>query len=186
MNLACRETLDRSRRARLHRIRETTQTILRNEMTTVIRDLFTVQKNEINNLIVQHLRQQQSVTPKPPATSSRTTTPLPTTASAVPPANPASSSDLKQQHVLKLARAAQYNQAFEVALSASDLNLVLYLCENIRPTDLFSIQPCPLQIPVLLSLIQQLAANLNTHQELKLRLLFASTAVCSATVFVRF
>ncbi|CAF5128767.1 unnamed protein product, partial [Rotaria sp. Silwood1] len=59
------------------------------------------------------------------------------------------------------------NQAFEFALSASDLNLVLYLCENVRPAELFSIQPCPLQTPVLLSLIQQLAADLNTQQELK-------------------
>ena len=63
----------------------------------------------------------------------------------------------------------QFNQAFEFVLSASDLNLVLYLCENIRPSELFSIQPCPLQTPVLLSLIQQLAADLTTQQELKYR-----------------
>lgn len=170
----------------LHRIRETTQTILRNEMTVVIRDLFTAQKSEINNLLVQHLRQQQSITPKLPAVASRTTTPLPPTAPAVPSVNPTPSPDLKQQQVLKLARAAQYNQAFEMALSASDLNLVLYLCENIRPADLFSIQPCPLQIPVLLSLIQQLAANLTTHQELKLRLVSKSTVILSKVAFVRF
>jgi enhancer of mRNA-decapping protein 4 len=76
---------------------------------------------------------------------------------------------VKQQHVLKLVRSNQINQAFEFVLSASDLNLVLYLCENVRPTELFSMQPCPLQTPVLLSLIQQLAADLNTQQELKYR-----------------
>ncbi len=76
---------------------------------------------------------------------------------------------MKQQHVLKLVRSNQINQAFEFVLSASDLNLVLYLCENVRPTELFSMQPCPLQTPVLLSLIQQLAADLNTQQELKYR-----------------
>jgi len=58
-------------------------------------------------------------------------------------------------------------QAFEFALSAADLNLVVFLCENVRPAELFSIQPCPLQIPVILSLIQQLAADLTTHQEIK-------------------
>jgi enhancer of mRNA-decapping protein 4 len=68
---------------------------------------------------------------------------------------------------LKLVRQGQLNQAFEYVLSASDLNLVLYLCENVRPAELFSIQPCPLQIPVILSLIQQLAADLTTHQEVK-------------------
>lgn len=80
-----------------------------------------------------------------------------------------SGTDVKQQHLLKLLRQNQFNQAFEFVLSASDLNLVLYLCESIRSTDLFSIQPCPLQTPVLLSLVQQLAADLSTHQELKYR-----------------
>jgi hypothetical protein len=112
------------------------------------------------------------LTPKPrPAEStiSRTTTPLPTTtATATVPAS-IPTLDVKQQHVLKFIRLGQLNQAFEFVLSASDLNLVLYLCENVRPNELFSIQPCPLQTPVLLSLIQQLAADLNTHQELKYR-----------------
>lgn len=111
---------------------------------------------------------------------SRTTTPLPTATSIIslssspsPNVNntPTNSTlDVKQQHVLKLVRTNQINQAFEFVLSASDLNLVLYLCENIRPTELFSMQPCPLQTPVILSLIQQLSADLNTHQELKYRL----------------
>jgi enhancer of mRNA-decapping protein 4 len=124
-------------------------------MSTVLRELLTTQKNEINGLIVQHLRQQRSVTPKPQATVVSS------------PPNPTSTIDSRQQNALKLARSGQLNQAFEYVLSASDLNLVLYLCENLRPADLFSIQPCPLQIPVILSLIQQLAADLTTHQDLK-------------------
>ncbi|CAF3483507.1 unnamed protein product [Rotaria sp. Silwood1] len=143
-------------------IRDTTQSILRDETTVIFRELLATQKNDINNLLRQSLTSQ--------LTMSRTTTPVPTTSVIV--ASPTITStnstlDVKQQHVLKLARFGQLNQAFEFALSASDLNLVLYLCENVRPTELFSIQPCPLQTPVLLSLIQQLAADLNTQQELK-------------------
>jgi hypothetical protein len=131
-------------------------------MTTILRELFIAQKNEINTLIIQHLRQQQqqqSVTPKP----------QPTIVDRISSPNPTSTVDVQQQTVLKLARSGQLNQAFEYVLTASDLNLVLYLCENVRPSELFSIQPCPLQIPVILSLIQQLAADLTTHQELKYR-----------------
>lgn len=130
------------------------QSIIRDEMNVLLRELFTAQKNEINTLIIQHLRQQRSITPK--------LQPTPVLASTPP-----SIINDKQQTALKLARAGQLNQAFEYVLSASDLNLVVYLCENIRPQDLFAMQPCPLQIPVILSLIQQLAAELNTHQELK-------------------
>jgi hypothetical protein len=136
-------------------------------MTVILRELLATQKNEINTLIIQHLRQQQTVTPKPQSTAvSRTTTPLPPT-TTLASANTIPIVDVKQQTVLKLARAGQLNQAFEYVLSAADLNLVLYLCENLRPSELFSIQPCPLQTPVILSLIQQLAAELTTHQELK-------------------
>ncbi|CAF1564619.1 unnamed protein product, partial [Adineta steineri] len=151
-------------------VRETIQTIIRDEVSVVLRELLVAQKNEINALIIQHLRQQQTMTPKLPttATISRTTTPLPVAAAAAAVASPTPSTiDTKQQTVLKLARSGQLNQAFEYVLSAADLNLVLYLCENVRPAELFSIQPCLLQIPVILSLIQQLAADLTTHQELK-------------------
>lgn len=147
------------------RIRDITRSILREEISSTFRELFTIQKTEITTLL-----RQSSATPKP--VLSRTATPLSTPASTVissSPIQPVSSTDVKQQHVVKLLRQNQINQAFEFVLSASDLNLVLYLCETIRSTDLFAIQPCPLQTPVLLSLVQQLAADLNTHQELKYR-----------------
>jgi len=122
-------------------------------MSTHLRDLFAAQNTEIHAIIIQYLRQQnQSVTPKPQPQPS----PVPTPAV-----------DVRQQKALQLVRAGQLNQAFEYVLSASDLNLVVYLCENLRPAELFSIQPCPLQIPVILSLIQQLAVDLTTHQETK-------------------
>jgi len=143
----------------LNRIREIIQSIIHDEITTTLRELLTTQKNEINTLIIQQLRQQQLVTPKIQST----------VVNQISTPNPTAIVDTKQQNALKLVRSGQLNQAFEYVLSASDLNLVLYLCENVRSSELFSIQPCPLQIPVILSLIQQLAADLTTHQELKYR-----------------
>ncbi|CAF3791812.1 unnamed protein product, partial [Rotaria sordida] len=157
-------------------IREMIQSIIRDEITNILRELLVTQKNEINTLIVQHLRQQQqqqqrTITPKPQSAVSQATTPVATVASSNL-TNKTLTTDIKQQTALKFVHSGQLNQAFEYVLSASDLNLVLYLCENIRPSELFSMQPCPLQIPVILSLIQQLAADLNTHQELKYSYLY--------------
>lgn len=60
------------------------------------------------------------------------------------------------------------NTAFQQALSASDLSLVVYICERLNPQVVFT-TPCPLQQHVLLSLIQQLSADMNNHTELKHR-----------------
>lgn len=62
------------------------------------------------------------------------------------------------------------NTAFQQALSASDLPLVIYICERLSPQTVFSENPCPLQQHVLLSLIQQLTADdMHNHTELKHR-----------------
>ncbi|CAF3916481.1 unnamed protein product, partial [Rotaria sp. Silwood1] len=109
-------------------IRETIRSVLRDETTVIFRELLTTQKSDINNLL------QQTLTSK--STISRTTTPIPPSSIIVSSPtiiNTSSTLDIKQQHVLKVARVGQLNQAFEFALSASDLNLVLYLCENVRP-----------------------------------------------------
>ena len=142
---------------------------MRDEITNILRELLTVQKTEVNSLIAQHLRQQQEQQQQQQqlvTSKVQTATPLPAVSSPNLTATTLTS-DIQQQTALKLVHSNQLNQAFEYVLSASDLNLVLYLCENVRPAELFSIQPCPLKIPVILSLIQQLAADLNTHQELK-------------------
>lgn len=55
------------------------------------------------------------------------------------------------------------------ALSATDLSLVLFVCETIDSQQVFGQHPCPLSQPVLLSLIQQLSSNLATRTELKIR-----------------
>ncbi|CAB1323235.1 unnamed protein product, partial [Coregonus sp. 'balchen'] len=62
----------------------------------------------------------------------------------------------QQASILQLLQQGQLNQAFQQALSASDLNLVLYVCETIDSQQVFGQHPCPLIQPVLLSLIQQL------------------------------
>lgn len=74
----------------------------------------------------------------------------------------------QQANILQLLQQGQLNQAFQQALSATDLNLVLYVCETIDSQQVFGQQPCPLSQPVLLSLIQQLSSNLTTRSELKI------------------
>uniref|UniRef100_A0A669DJ42 Enhancer of mRNA-decapping protein 4 n=1 Tax=Oreochromis niloticus TaxID=8128 RepID=A0A669DJ42_ORENI len=74
----------------------------------------------------------------------------------------------QQTNILQLLQQGQLNQAFQQALSATDLNLVLYVCETIDSQQVFGQHPCPLSQPVLLSLIQQLSSNLATRSELKI------------------
>ncbi|XP_068459131.1 enhancer of mRNA-decapping protein 4 isoform X2 [Clinocottus analis] len=74
----------------------------------------------------------------------------------------------QQANILQLLQQGQLNQAFQQALSATDLNLVLYVCETIDSQQVFGQHPCALSQPVLLSLIQQLSSNLTTRSELKI------------------
>eukprot|EP00066_Takifugu_rubripes_P027975 XP_011617241.1 PREDICTED: enhancer of mRNA-decapping protein 4 isoform X1 [Takifugu rubripes] len=74
----------------------------------------------------------------------------------------------QQANILQLLQQGQLNQAFQQALSATDLNLVLYVCETIESQQVFGQHSCPLSQPVLLSLIQQLSSNLTTRSELKI------------------
>uniref|UniRef100_A0A8C2JLE8 Enhancer of mRNA-decapping protein 4 n=1 Tax=Cyprinus carpio TaxID=7962 RepID=A0A8C2JLE8_CYPCA len=74
----------------------------------------------------------------------------------------------QQASILQLLQQGQLNEAFQQALSAADLNLVLYVCETIDSQQVFGQQTCPLHQAVLLSLIQQLSTNLSTRTELKI------------------
>uniref|UniRef100_A0A5F8ANX3 Enhancer of mRNA-decapping protein 4 n=2 Tax=Catarrhini TaxID=9526 RepID=A0A5F8ANX3_MACMU len=76
--------------------------------------------------------------------------------------------EAQQAHILQLLQQGHLNQAFQQALTAADLNLVLYVCETVDPAQVFGQPPCPLSQPVLLSLIQQLASDLGTRTDLKL------------------
>ncbi|KAM7432198.1 enhancer of mRNA decapping 4 [Porites harrisoni] len=77
--------------------------------------------------------------------------------------------DLARTQVLvsQLLESGQLGQAFQEALTASDLNIVMYVCEQVDPESVFSQSPCPLSQPVLLSLIQQLSVDLTVNTELK-------------------
>ncbi|MEE6499549.1 hypothetical protein FKM82_003494 [Ascaphus truei] len=77
----------------------------------------------------------------------------------------------QQAHILQLMQQGHLNQAFQQALTASDLNLILYVCETVDAQQVFGQSPCPLTQPVLLSLIQQLSFDLGTRTELKLNYL---------------
>ncbi|XP_018414513.1 PREDICTED: enhancer of mRNA-decapping protein 4 [Nanorana parkeri] len=77
----------------------------------------------------------------------------------------------QQTHILQLLQQGNLNQAFQQALTASDLNLILYVCETVDSQQVFGQHPCPLTQPVLLSLIQQLSFDLGTRTELKLNYL---------------
>lgn len=77
----------------------------------------------------------------------------------------------QQTHILQLLQQGHLNQAFQQALTASDLNLILYVCETVDSQQVFGQHPCPLTQPVLLSLIQQLSFDLGTRTELKLNYL---------------
>ena len=74
-----------------------------------------------------------------------------------------------QEEIHKFLQSQDLNMAFELALSTSDLLLVMYLCQKVTPEEVFDKNPCPLSQPVLLSLIQQLSVNLNDQIELKTR-----------------
>lgn len=59
--------------------------------------------------------------------------------------------------------------AFQQALSASDLSLVVFVCEKVDPQQIFKNDMCILHQHVLLSLIQQLSADLAHNTEIKHR-----------------
>ncbi|XP_055353548.1 LOW QUALITY PROTEIN: enhancer of mRNA-decapping protein 4-like [Paramacrobiotus metropolitanus] len=63
-----------------------------------------------------------------------------------------------------------YNSAFRIALSASNLDVVLYVCEKVPVKEVFG-KPNNLQMPVLFSLIQQLAVDIASKTDLKLQYL---------------
>jgi len=72
-----------------------------------------------------------------------------------------------QQTVQAHVQAGRLNEAFQTALSASDLNLVVYTCELINTTQVFNQSVCPFSQSVLLSLIQQLSVDLQEKTALK-------------------
>lgn len=60
-----------------------------------------------------------------------------------------------------------YSDAFELALTAADLSVVIHACQKVEPEDLFPKDGSVLGQPVILSLIQQLSADLINDTDIK-------------------
>jgi len=75
---------------------------------------------------------------------------------------------ISTQTVIKnLLKAGKYNDAFQTALSSSDLAMVMFTCENVNITQVFNQSECPLDQTVLLSLIQQLSVDISDKTQVK-------------------
>uniref|UniRef100_A0A182W6L3 Uncharacterized protein n=1 Tax=Anopheles minimus TaxID=112268 RepID=A0A182W6L3_9DIPT len=72
----------------------------------------------------------------------------------------------------------QINKAFHKALLSNDLNLVEFLLERADLKQVFN--PCPLEQTVLLSLIQQISADMSNYNELKQK--YLSHAIVSLDI----
>lgn len=70
-----------------------------------------------------------------------------------------------QEQVRQLLIQNQINKAFHQALLANDLQLVEYVLERADYSQVFN--PCPLEQTVLLSLVQQISADMSNHNDLK-------------------
>ncbi|XP_066936183.1 enhancer of mRNA-decapping protein 4-like isoform X2 [Clytia hemisphaerica] len=80
----------------------------------------------------------------------------------------------KKTYIDRLFEEGDYNTAFETALSASDLQIVLFACGKIDPYDLFNPSSggnTSLTQPIILSLIQQLSQNLTEDTDIKTKYL---------------
>ena len=72
-----------------------------------------------------------------------------------------------QTIIKNLLGAGKYNDAFQTALSSSDLAMVMFTCENVNITQVFNQSTCPLSQSVLLSLIQQLSVDISDRTQVK-------------------
>ena len=93
---------------------------------------------------------------------SRPVTPAPT-----PTLPQASAADIKKQ-ISEHIRRNEYNSAFQTALGATDLAILVWLCQQVPTSSIFKgAGACPLSQAVLLSFIQQMTVDLTSHSELK-------------------
>ncbi|KAH8319040.1 hypothetical protein KR067_005765 [Drosophila pandora] len=81
-------------------------------------------------------------------------------------ATPAPTYDLRDS-IKQLLLAGQINKAFHQALLANDLSLVEFTLRHTDSNQAFAPEGCRLEQKVLLSLIQQISADMSNHNELK-------------------
>uniref|UniRef100_A0A182RMB1 Uncharacterized protein n=1 Tax=Anopheles funestus TaxID=62324 RepID=A0A182RMB1_ANOFN len=88
---------------------------------------------------------------------------------------PAPSNMDVQDQIKQYLSGGQINKAFHKALLSNDLSLVEFLLERADHKQVFN--PCPLEQTVLLSLIQQVSADMSNYNELKQK--YLSDAIVS-------
>ncbi|XP_022716655.1 enhancer of mRNA-decapping protein 4-like isoform X2 [Durio zibethinus] len=73
-----------------------------------------------------------------------------------------------KKELSKLLSECKYDEAFTIALQRSDLSIVAWLCSQVDPRSILSTATFPLSQGVLLSLLQQLACDINKDTPRKL------------------
>jgi enhancer of mRNA-decapping protein 4 len=87
---------------------------------------------------------------------------------AVTPVPSGAELQAQQNNLIALCRKGEYQTAFQQALCAADLQLIVFLCQYVPAGDVFGQGTCPLTQPVLLSLLQQLSTDFTNNIETKL------------------
>ncbi|EZA49038.1 Enhancer of mRNA-decapping protein [Ooceraea biroi] len=160
-------TIDKQCQRRNEQLRETLSTLVREELQTELNRIMTTIQDGTIRAVRDSVRENlsQQLTEISSARSRATTPAIPVTAVAD-----------AQARVMSLLHRGQLNAAFQQALSASDLGLVVLVCEKTEPSRVFSCSGVQgqgsrsiLQQPVILSLVQQLSADLGHRTELKHR-----------------
>ncbi|XP_064611108.1 enhancer of mRNA-decapping protein 4-like [Liolophura sinensis] len=131
---------------------DTSLTSFKEKLLSHVRD---VVKEEVNAIMKEQSVSLSDTVVNAVRSSAATPVPMPT------------DPQQQQEVILSLLQQGQLNAAFQKALSASNLDLVMFVCDTVIPSQVFNQSPCPLQQPVLLSLIQQLSAELGQNTELK-------------------
>ncbi|XP_063699404.1 enhancer of mRNA-decapping protein 4 homolog isoform X2 [Culicoides brevitarsis] len=136
-----------------------TEEVLKLNLNSLSKDIKTMEahisrtiKDQIKNEVQKQFLEQTSAIRSSVLSAVRTQTPVP-------------SSQNIQSNICRLLDQGQINKAFHLALIANDLTLVEY---TIKKADFDTVfHPCNLEQTVLLSLIQQLSADMKQHSELK-------------------
>ncbi|GLD96251.1 hypothetical protein PINS_up004934 [Pythium insidiosum] len=89
-------------------------------------------------------------------------------ADAVPSAEEQQLAEQKT-HVLALIAAQEYEEAFQYALGAQDLRLVLLACQSCEPRTVLATRPSRLTQMVILCLVQQLGSDVMNDMDIKMR-----------------
>jgi enhancer of mRNA-decapping protein 4 len=143
--------------------------IIKEEIQVAMRD----QQHILPDRLINQMRQSGTMTPVNLPGHSHSGTP--NYLGAQPQV--ATVQDTKAQ-ISSFLQKGHFNSAFQVALCASDLPLLMSLCELVNPAQVFEVNTnnptkkpmCQLQQPVIMSLIQQLSSSdLTTQTELKVK-----------------